>query len=511
MSNLTFRDFPFLSELGLAEDNLGCYNGSWVGSGDVITSVNPATGLPIARIRGATAEEYESCLTAMEAAAPVWANTPAPIRGEIVRQIGEELRHKKAALGLLVSLEMGKIKSEGLGEVQEFVDICDYAVGLSRQIGGMTAPSERREHFMMEVWQPLGLIGIISAFNFPCAVFGWNCAISMVCGNVHIWKGASSTSLVAIATQKIVAAVLERNGLPGAISCLCQGAARVVGEKLIADARLKLVSFTGSTSIGRRIAEVVHRRFGRTILELGGNNAMIVMDDVDVSLVVRSALFAAVGTAGQRCTTLRRLIIHENVYDQVVQGLLKAYKSIPAGSPLEEGVLVGPLHTAAAIKEYEDGIAEIKKQGGRILTGGKRMEGKAGFFVEPTIVEIDSKAEIVKEELFVPILYVLKCTGVDEAIKMNNSVPQGLSSSLMTRDMRNVFKWFGPNGSDCGIVNVNVPTNGAEIGLAFGGEKETGGGRESGSDSWKQYMRRMTCTINYGNVMPLAQGVKFDV
>jgi aldehyde dehydrogenase family 7 protein A1 len=509
--SLTFHKYPFLAELGLTEDNLGCYNGTWFGHGEVVTSINPASGEPIARIHCGTAEDYEACIQSMIAAQTQWALTPAPIRGEIVRQMGEEFRKHKVALGLLVSLEMGKIKSEGWGEVQECIDICDYAVGLSRMINGSTVPSERREHFLMEVWNPLGLIGIISAYNFPCAVAMWNTAISLVCGNVQIWKGATSTSLVAIATQRIIAAVLERNNLPGGIATLCQGPGRSVGEKFITDKRLHLISFTGSTQVGTRIATAVHSRFGRTILELGGNNAMIVMDDADISMVVRSATFAAVGTAGQRCTTLRRLILHESVYDAVVNGLQKAYKSVPVGSPLEDGTLLGPLHAASCVKEYEDGIEEIKKQGGRILTGGKRME-RAGFYVEPTIVAMDDAfAAITKEELFVPILYVFKFKTFEEAVAINNHVPQGLSSSLMTKNMQNVFRWVGPTGSDCGIVNVNAPTNGAEIGLAFGGEKETGGGRESGSDSWKQYMRRATCTINFGNNIPLAQGVKFDV
>lgn len=509
MSDLTFHKYPFLAELGLKEENAGCYNGKWCGSGDVVTSINPSTGEAIARIRCANEADYDTCLQAMEDAQVTWQLTPAPVRGEIIRQVGEELRKHKTALGLLISLEMGKIKSEGWGEVQEFVDICDYACGLSRTMNGLVLPSERPGHFMMESWHPLGKIGIITAWNFPMACYGWNAAISLVCGNTQIWKGASSTSLVTIATHKIIADVLERNNIPGGVATCVVGPGRTVGEKIITDARLSLVSFTGSTQVGRRIAAAVHSRFGRTILELGGNNAMIVMNDADLSLVIRSAFFAAVGTAGQRCTTLRRLIIHEDVYDQVVSSLIKAYGSIKAGSPLDDGVLLGPLHTAASIKEYEEGLKEIQKQGGKILVGGKRME-RPGFYVEPTIVEIDPKAPIVKEELFVPILYVMKFKTVEEGIAMNNSVPQGLSAALMTRDMRNVFKWTGPTGSYTGIANVNAPTNGAEIGCAFGGEKETGNGRESGSDSWKQYCRRLSSVINFSDSVPLAQGVKFE-
>jgi len=352
------------------------------------------------------------------------------------------------------------------------------------------------------------LVGIISAFNFPCAVYGWNVAISMVCGNCNIWKGASTTSLTTIAVQRIVAEVLERNGLPGAICSMVVGPGRTVGEHMINDPRLALVSFTGSSEIGVHVSEVIHKRFGRTILELGGNNSTIIMEDADLDLAIRASVFGAVGTAGQRCTSLRRLLIHESIYDSVVSKLLAAYASVPMGNPLSAGTLVGPLHTPSAIKEFTDGLDEIKKQGGRILCGGNVVEGP-GNFVQPTIVEIDPSAPIVKTELFVPILYVMKFKTFEEAVAMNNSVPQGLSSSLFTMDMKKVFKWMGPRGSDCGIVNVNVGTSGAEIGGAFGGEKDTGGGRESGSDSWKQYMRRSTCTVNFSNGLPLAQGIVF--
>jgi aldehyde dehydrogenase family 7 protein A1 len=446
----------------------------------------------------------------MDAAWPIWASKPMPYRGEIVRQIGDELRRLLVPLGKLVSLEMGKILPEGVGEVQEFVDICDYAVGLSRMISGQIIPSERKEHVLWENWNPLGKIGIISAFNFPCAVFGWNAAISLVCGNVQIWKGASTTSLVSVAVNRVVANVLERNGLPGGIACLVSGPGRTAGEWLINDDRLALISFTGSTSIGKRIASQVAVRFGRTILELGGNNAIIVDKDADLNMAVRSALFASVGTCGQPCTSCRRLILHEDIYDDFVARLITAYNQVKMGDPLVEGNLLGPLHTKGAVKEFREGLEGILRCGGKVLRGGKVHDELPGNWVDATIVEISPDAPCVKEELFVPIVYVMKFKTLEEAIRMNNSVPQGLSASLFTKNQAAVFKWTGPLGADTGIVNVNVPTNGAEIGGAFGGEKETGGGREAGSDSWKQYMRRSTCTINYSNELPLAQGIKFD-
>jgi len=458
-------------------------------------------------------KNYEDCIQSMLRGKEFWMTTPVPKRGEILRQIGEALRAKKKALGSLVSLQMGKILSEGEGEVQEFIDICDYAVGLSRMIEGKIIPSERKEHFMMECWNPLGLIGVITAFNFPCAVLGWNLAIAMVCGDSTIWKGASSTCLVTLATTKIIDEVLTRNNVPEGVLTTIIGPAKGVGELLTTDKRLELISFTGSTFNGKKISRDVHERFGRTILELGGNNATIIMSDADVDLALKSSVFAAVGTCGQRCTTLRRLIIHENVYDAVKERLLKVYPTIQIGNPLEEKTLCGPLHTKAAVKEYTDGIKEIIHQGGKIIFGGKTLEEKhpGGNYVEPTLVEIDPATPIIKEELFVPILYLMKFKTIEEAIAINNGVPQGLSSSMFTKDLQNLFKWVGPLGSDCGIVNVNIGPSGAEIGGAFGGEKDTGGGRESGSDSWKQYMRRSTCTVNFGNTLSLAQGVKFDV
>lgn len=507
--DLSFSNYPFLADLGIKETNFGCYNGkSWVGSGKEAESVNPSNNKPIAKIKMANEDEYEQCIKNMESVKDKWAEFPMPKRGLIVQEIGEQIKKHKANLGKLVTLEMGKILSEGEGEIQEFIDICDYAVGLSRTLGGKTLSSERDDHIILENWHPLGLIGVITAFNFPAAVLGWNTAISLVCGDLTIWKGATSTSLISIAVTDIIAKVLEKWGFAGVFTMI-SGPGSTVGEKLIQDARLKLISFTGSTSVGKRISTVVHSRFGRTILELGGNNALVIMDDADLSMALQSAVFAAVGTCGQRCTSLRRLIIHEKVYDEVVERMVKAYKTIKIGDPFQAETLCGPLHTKGAIKEYLEGLEEIKKQGGKILAGGKRIEDKEGNYVEPTIVAIDKNAEILKTELFCPIVYVLKCSSLEEAIKMNNNVPQGLSSGLFSKNMQNVFKWVGPNGSDCGIVNVNVGTSGAEIGGAFGGEKETGGGRESGGEAWRQYMRQTTCTINYGTKMKLAQGVNF--
>jgi len=506
---LTYSEYPFLKELGLEEENFGVYNGKWGGSGEFLTAVSPTTAKPIARVRQATAEEYESCVVAMKSALKEWQLTPMPKRGDIVRQIGDALRKHLTPLAKLISLEMGKIYAEAVGEVQEFIDMCDYATGMSRMITGQVIPSERPGHVIHENWNPLGLIGVVTAFNFPVAVLGWNTAVSLVCGNCQVWKGAGTTSLITVAVTKIIASVFEHNGLPGGIFTMVIGPGRTVGELLIQDNRLSLISFTGSTSVGRHISEVVHSRFGRTILELGGNNAILVMDDANLDLALPAVVFASIGTAGQRCTSVRRLLLHEKVYDNFMSRLLNVIKTVKIGDPLNKENLMGPVHTAAAVKEYEEGIAEIVKQGGKVLYGGKRISELSGYFVLPTIVETPKNAEIIKTELFVPILHVIKVASFDEAVESNNSVPQGLSSSLFTNSMQNVFRWTGPAGSDCGLVNVNVGTSGAEIGGAFGGEKETGGGREAGSDSWKQYMRRSTCTINYSSALPLAQGLNF--
>jgi aldehyde dehydrogenase family 7 protein A1 len=518
-SGLAFDKYPFLARLGLSEDNLGCWNGKeWVGNGPSHTAVNPSTGEKIANIKFGNSADYESCLANMQEAEDAWMMTPAPKRGDIVRQIGVKLREHHEDLGSLVSLEMGKIKSEGMGEVQEYIDMCDLAVGMSRQIPGQVLPSEREEHSMLEVWNPLGKIGIISAYNFPCAVHGWNSSVSLICGNTQIWKGASSVSLVAIAQTKLMTQVLLDNNIHGGVATLCQGTGSVVGQQLIDDPRLKLVSFTGSTSIGRTVASSVSSRFGRTILELGGNNAVIIMDDAKLDVALPSVLFAAAGTAGQRCTTLRRLLVHEKVYDEFVPKLVAAYKQLRPGNPLVEGTLLGPLHNTAAVSEFENGITEIKRQGGKILAGGARIapadlpdDLKKGHYVWPTLVESNNDMPIVKEELFVPITHILKIKSFEEAVEINNNTPFGLSSAIFTNSMRNTFRWLGPKGSYCGIINVNCGCSGAEIGGAFGGEKDTGAGRESGSDAWKQYMRRGTCSINYGTSVPLAQGVNFNI
>ena len=483
-SPLTYASYPFLAELGIGADNAGVFDGSvWGGSGPTQLCLCPTTGAPIARVTTASEADYERAVAAAHSARVAWAEMPAPARGEIVRKLGDALRAKKAALGALISLEMGKIASEGLGEVQEFIDVCDMACGMSRTISGAVLPSERPGHQLLEVWNPIGAVGVISAFNFPNAVFGWNLAILLICGDTCVWKGASSTSLVTVATAHIVADVLAAAGAPaGVLACLV-GSGRVVGERMLSDRRLPLLSFTGSTAVGVRVAETVHRRFGSTILELGGNNSMVVMPDADLEMAKRAALFGAVGTAGQRCTSLRRLLVHEAVYDAFVPALVAAYATVRVGDPLDSSTLMGPLHTAAAVAEFEEGIAEIRRQGGTVLTGGGRAPAAgAGFFVQPTVVAIDHAAPIVQTELFVPILYVCKFSTLEQAISMNNGVPQGLSSSLFTRDMRATFKWLGAGGSDCGIVNVNCGTSGAEIGGAFGGNKDTGGGRESGSD-----------------------------
>lgn len=405
---------------------------------------------------------------------------------------------------------MGKIRSEGLGEVQEFIDICDMAVGMSRTIGGKVINSERPDHMMVEQWNPVGNVGIISAFNFPNAVYGWNAALALICGNQVVWKGHETASLASIATNRIVADVLKKNGF-NSVATLCQGTGAVVGEKMINDKRVPLVSFTGSTKTGRHVASTVAGRFGRSILELGGNNASIVMPDADLDLAFKGSVFAAVGTCGQRCTSLRRLLVHDSVFDKFSKRMVAAYKTIRIGDPLDPDTLVGPLHSREQVQTFITGVAEAKKQGGKVLVGGEVLDSMPGNFVQPTIIEIDNDAECLQHELFVPILYIMRFSTFEEAVKINNSVPQGLSSSIYTRDVRNYMNWIGPLGSDCGIANCNIGPSGAEIGGAFGGEKETGGGREAGSDSWKQYMRRSTCTANFSNELPLAQGVKFDV
>lgn len=503
--------YAFLKDLGLSETNCGVFHGKWAANGDIVESLAPANNKPIAKIQNGTVEDYELAVTESRKAYESWCEVPAPQRGEIVRQIGDRLRSQLQNLGKLVSLEMGKISAEGIGEVQEYVDICDFATGLSRSLNGQIIPSERPGHALLEQWNPLGVIGVISAFNFPCAVYGWNNALALVTGNSVIWKPAPSTPLTAIAVTKLVEGVLRENNLPGSLCSLVCGEADV-GQTLVKDKRVNLVSFTGSTEVGRVVGQQVQQRFGKLLLELGGNNAIIVNDDADLNMVIPATVFAAVGTAGQRCTTTRRLIVHEKHYDEVVDRLKKAYVQFESriGCPLESNTIIGPLHNEIAVMKYKAAVAEAIASGGKIEYGGRILE-REGNFVLPTIVTgLAHNAPVILRETFAPILYILKFKNFDEAISINNEVGQGLSSSLFTTNVQNVFKWMGPKGSDCGIVNVNIPTSGAEIGGAFGGEKETGGGRESGSDSWKQYMRRSTCTINFSKSLPLAQGIKFE-
>lgn len=504
-------DFSFLKDIGIERENPGVYSGNWSGSGELVTAVDPGTGRPIATVRMGSVSEMEHCIHAGVDAYKQWSQVPAPLRGEIVRQIGDELRKYKEPLGKLVSLEVGKIYSEGQGEVQEFIDICDYAVGLSRIYAGQMINSEREEHTILEAWRPLGLVGVISAYNFPNAVFGWNAAIALTTGNSVLWKGAPSTSLVSVATTKIVSEVLKRNCVPPVVT-LCQGAADV-GKVLVADKRVKLVSFTGSCQAGRDVGVAVQSRFGKLILELGGNNALIINKDANLVMALQASLFGCIGTSGQRCTTTRRIIVHEDLYDKFVKELVEKYQQVISkiGHQLDSNTLVGPVHSEANIKGYEQTIKEAVSLGGKIEFGGKVID-REGYFVEPTIITgLPHDSPVIHRETFAPIVYVLKTESVEQAIEWNNEVDQGLSSALFTEDMGKAFKWIGAQGSDCGIVNINTTTNGAEIGGAFGGEKHTGGGRESGSDAWKQYCKRATITLNHSGKIACAQGVVFNV
>merc|ERR1719461_1332332 len=511
--SLTAKQYPFLSELGLSETNEGVFNGQWKGNGPEIKSYSPTTDEAIAKIKTGTSSDYESCILAMNEHKKLWAMTPAPKRGEVVRTIGDILREKKESLGKLITLENGKILAEGLGEVQEAIDICDFAVGLSRSINGQVIPSERPGHAMLECYNPLnGHVGLITAFNFPCAVAFWNSALSLVAGNAQIWKGASTVPLITIACGKIIEQALAMHGFPTSIATVINGSGKEVGAKFGLDDRLELISFTGSTEVGRSVHMQVAQRFGKSIMELGGNNGCIVMDDADLNMALDAVLFSAVGTAGQRCTSLRRVIIHEAVYDEFVQKLVAKYeKLIKIGDPMQADTLCGPLINAAAVKDYKDGIAEIlESERSKILIGGNTLPDIGPNFVEPTVVETVWDEAFVQKELFAPVLYVMKCSSFEDAIAQHNKGSiHGLSSSLFTKDNGRAFEWMSAVGSDCGIVNVNIGTSGAEIGGAFGGEKQTGIGRESGSDAWKQYMRRSTCTINYSTELPLAQGIKF--
>ncbi|HWG90962.1 MAG TPA: aldehyde dehydrogenase family protein [Candidatus Thermoplasmatota archaeon] len=501
-----------LDALGLPFEHAGCSDGkSWFGSGEWLEVRTPIDGSVIGRVRQATVADYERVIKATHEAYLRWSQVPAPKRGEIVRQIGEELRTHKEALGKLVTLEMGKIVQEGYGEVQEMVDIADFSVGLSRQLYGLTMHSERPGHRMYEQWHPLGVVGVITAFNFPTAVWSWNTLLAAVCGDACVWKPSSKTPLTAIATQQIANRVLAKHGFEGVMT-LVIGPGRTVGQRMLDDKRIPLISATGSTDMGFKVYEAVAKRMGRTILELGGNNAIVVTKNADLDLATRAILFGAVGTAGQRCTSTRRVIVHQAVADDLTKRLVKGYGQVKIGSPLESSTLMGPLIDTTAVTDMMEAVAIAQKQGGKLLYGGKARSDLGPNYVEPTLIQISETAEITHQETFAPILYVIPYEGeVQEAIRINNAVPQGLSSAIFTTDLGEAEAFLSTRGSDCGIANVNIGTSGAEIGGAFGGEKETGGGRESGSDSWKQYMRRQTCTINYSKELPLAQGIRFDV
>ncbi len=498
------------AELGIEAENPGAFDGSWIDTGgELIESIDPTTGEPLAAVRQATAEDTERVVAASVAAFEKWRTWPAPRRGEVVRQLAEALRRHKDALAKLVTLEVGKIASEGQGEVQEMIDMADLAVGMSRQLYGLSMHSERPQHRMLEQWHPLGPVGIITAFNFPVAVWAWNSTVAAVCGDSMVWKPSSQTPLTAIAVTKIAQRVLEASGAPPVFS-LAIGDRHAVGERLISDRRIPLISATGSTRMGRRIGEVVASRLGRSLLELGGNNGIVVTDDADLDLVLRAVLFGAVGTAGQRCTSTRRLFLQRGIAAEVKRQLIKAYGSIRIGDPMDPGTLMGPLVNRRAVDDMLAALATVREQGGEVLCGGKEID-RPGFFVEPTLVAAEAHMPITCEETFAPILYIFEFDELDEAIAVHNSVPQGLSSAIFTLNMRAAERFLAATGSDCGIANVNIGTSGAEIGGAFGGEKDTGGGREAGSDSWKLYMRRQTCTVNWGTDLPLAQGVEFDL
>ncbi|MBN8549135.1 MAG: aldehyde dehydrogenase family protein [Deltaproteobacteria bacterium] len=500
-----------LRSLGLSDTNPGAFGIEAASSGPLLKSFSPIDNSVIASVTTATAADYERVLRDTQNAFTAWRKVPAPERGQVVREIAVALREHKAALGKLVSIETGKILSEGEGEIQEAIDIADFAVGLSRQLYGLSMHSERPLHHMMEQWHPLGVVGVITAFNFPAAVWAWNSMLAAVCGDTVLWKPSEYAPITAIAMNSICARIAEQRGHAG-IFGLVVGDGPELGKQIAADARIPLVSATGSTRMGRAVAETVGRRLGKTILELGGNNAVIVLQDADLDLVVRSTAFGAVGTAGQRCTTTRRVLIEKPLEAEFLQRMLKAYRSVKIGNPLESGVLMGPLINKTAVENYKKAIELAKQQGGEILCGGEVCSGmQSDLYVTPTIIKAHAKMEIVREETFAPILYVIGVKDYDEAIELHNSVPQGLSSAIFTRGMQAAQRFMSAQGSDCGIANVNLGTSGAEIGGAFGGEKDTGGGRESGSDAWKAYMRRQTNTINYGNALPLAQGVKFDV
>ncbi len=504
-----------LKDLGIKDINEGTSTGAeFFGSGEIIESYSPVDGSLIGKVRSTTKEDYEKVMTAATEGFKSWRTMPAPLRGEIVRKFNEELRRLKEPLGKLVSYEMGKSYQEGLGEVQEMIDICDFAVGLSRQLHGLTMHSERPGHRMYEQYHPLGVVGVISAFNFPVAVWSWNTALAWVCGDACVWKGSEKTPITSVACQKIAARVFEENNVPAGISCLVTGDYKV-GEMMTTDKRIPLISATGSTRMGKIVASKVAERLGKSLLELGGNNAIIVTPDADIKMTVIGAVFGAVGTAGQRCTSTRRLIIHESIYDKVKEAVVAAYNQLRIGNPLDENNHMGPLIDKDAVKNYQNALTKVVEEGGNIIVEGGVLEGEgfeSGCYVKPAIAEAKNSYQIVQHETFAPVLYMMKYSGnVEDAMELQNGVNQGLSSAIMTNNLREAEHFLSVNGSDCGIANVNIGTSGAEIGGAFGGEKETGGGRESGSDAWKVYMRRQTNTINYTTELPLSQGIKFDL
>ena len=494
--------------LGIEEENSGVYAGGWrEATGETIDVVNPTTGEKLATVTMASVDDYDAVVDSSAETFERWRTLPAPKRGDYVRRLGNALRENVDALGALVTLEMGKIHAEGVGEVQEMIDICDFAVGLSRQLYGNTMASERPNHRMYEHWHPLGPVGVISAFNFPVAVWSWNAAIAAVCGDTVLWKPSEATPLTAIAVTKIAQKVMEGSGFEGLFN-LAVGDGKTVGNAMNSDTRLPLISATGSCAMGRIVGPAVAQRMGRSILELGGNNAVIVMDDANLDLAVRAALFSAVGTSGQRCTTLRRLLVHRAIADKMVDRLAEAYQQVTIGDPLDSSTLMGPVVSENAIDQMMNSLDIAREQGGQVVTGGNRID-RDGFFVEPTIVRVPKDASITQDETFAPILWVIEFDTLEEAIEIQNGVTQGLSSAIFTESVRNAERFLSASGSDCGIANVNIGTSGAEIGGAFGGEKETGGGREAGSDAWKAYMRRQTTTINWGDDLPLAQGIEF--
>ncbi len=503
----------FLKKLGIKSENFGACFGpeGWIENTNTkkLVSINPTNGESIASVYESSMEDYKAVVLKSKDAFEEWKKVPAPIRGQIIRKMANALRDYKDPLGSLVSLEMGKIKQEGDGEVQEMIDIADFAVGQSRMLYGKTMHSERPQHRMYEQWHPIGPVGVISAFNFPVAVWSWNAFISAICGNTTIWKPSSQVPLCSIAVQNICNEVLKLNDIPDIFSLIIGGGS-TVGESLINDNNIPLISFTGSTKMGKHVSRAVSSRFGKTILELGGNNCIIVDETADLELVIPAIVFGAVGTAGQRCTSTRRIIVHESIYDNLLNKIISVYKQVRIGDPLLSETLMGPLINKNAVSDFMKAIEKAKLDGGKVLYGGKKKPGK-GTFVEPTIIEAANDWDVVQEETFAPILYVMKFDKLDTAIKMHNDVPQGLSSAIFTLNVKNAETFLSSIGSDCGIANVNIGTSGAEIGGAFGGEKETGGGRESGSDSWKQYMRRQTNTINWSDELPLAQGIKFNI